>query len=67
MGCSDSKLDSYSTQVHVSIIDPAFLKPANEPIRQSIKDQGIIVNTYMSVDCFISDQKASYSHHIVVK
>ena len=67
MGCQDSKLSSYSNQINLSVIDPAFLKPNNDLLRNQLKQQGVIINTYMSIDCFISDQKASYSNNVLIR
>lgn len=67
MGCSDSKLDTYQGKIYLSVIDPTFLKAANSKLRTKLKDQGIALTTYMSVECFISDQKASYSNNVAVR
>lgn len=67
MGCSESKLDTYQGKVYLGVIDPTFLKPANNKLRNKLKDHGIVFTTYMSVECFISDQKASYSNNVAVR
>jgi len=70
MGCEDSKMSTYNTpqsSIPVTVIDPGFLKAANEPLRTSLQIQGVIVKTYMSVSCFISDQNDSYSSNILVR
>jgi hypothetical protein len=70
MGCEDSKLSTSShaqPSISVTIIDPAFLKPANEPLRSSLQAQGVNVKTYMSVSCFISEQNGAYANNVMVR
>ena len=66
MGCEDSKIGAYASQIHLSVIDPSCLKSSNEKIRNVMKELGMKVDTYMSVDLFLSDQGNNYSNHVVV-
>ena len=67
MGCEDSKIGTFSTDVHLSVVDPSFLKPCNDKVRSLLEERGAKVDTYMSLDLFMSEQSSSYSKHVVVR